>query len=77
MREADDLRQANCVQPTEPGRKLVDLGFGRGCLGHYDRRGNYHSDEGEGDKQIMHGEISCVVRLSLSTHSSSAELAIS
>jgi hypothetical protein len=48
-------RQMNCVQPTELGRKLVDLGFGRGGLCHNDCGCDYHSDEGEGDKQIMHG----------------------
>ena len=41
-------------------RRLVDLGFGGGGLGHNHGRCDHDSDERQTNQQIMHGEGSCV-----------------
>jgi hypothetical protein len=41
-------------------RRLVDLGFCGGSLGHNHGRRDYDSDERQTNQQIMHGEGSCV-----------------
>ena len=37
--------------------RLLEFGLSVAGLGGDDSRGYNHSDEGEGDKQIMHGEV--------------------
>jgi hypothetical protein len=49
-------------------RRLVDLGFSAAGLGGDDGWGYNHSDESQGNQNIMHGsDLLCGVRLNFST----------